>query len=394
MDISSFKISSGFARQCFLLICLSKASLAWAFTHPGEMLSQDPQGLRFFTRERPNKLGSWSINPENDRQKSLGTLLGPPPAFAQDTLVMAYNQEWVVGLSFSRRTPRWFFKSPGGLSARPTIHENSVMLGCRDGSVHKLDLLSGTSLWSTRLDSAPSREFRVEGQRLLVVTASQSVYSLAYESGVTQWLFDGGSPDFLTIRSGAAPLVHKEIVLVGLASGEVLGLDLSSGKEHQRLNPDPAPSRFRDVVAPLSLLSDERLLIARSDGVLACLYVGGARQGSSCWEKAVHSEGITALSLGDGLLLAGTFNGSVVSYNPDNGQKLWQQDLGGTITSVTVTKNTIFSSSSTGRISALTSSGQYLWMDSVEGIISGPPQLIGDGLYYLTAQNVLYGYQP
>jgi outer membrane protein assembly factor BamB len=357
---------------------------------------REPERLPFFSKERGRPLETWVVNRRLDREKPLGSIVSPAAVFADGTLVLAYDESWVGGFAFPGKSSRWWYKNHGGLTSPPAVFGDFVILGFRDGTVHKVNLRSGVKEWETRLDTFPTREPIVHEQQLLVVTASQSVYSLDIKSGTSQWLHDGGSPEFLTIRNSAAPTIFRDKVYLSTAQGEILGLDLATGKEIMRHNPDSAPARFRDGVGPLYLLpGDEgRLLMSRSDGLITCVFVDGPKQGSSCWEKPLHSDGITATHFSEGQFFTGSFNGYVAAYDPSSGKKIWQQDSNGTISSLKLVGRDLYSCTSTGKVMVFAgSSGNFRWTRNMEGLVASAPLVIGEGIHYLTGQNIFYGFE-
>lgn len=376
-----------------LVAYLGSASVSFGFFSSPDFAPRERELLPLFPEGRPFKLTPWVITPEFEREKSLAAVNTPGFAYGQGLLVLAYDREWVGAFSFPGKLPRWWFKGVGGLTAPPTIIGDGVYLGFRDGSIHKLKLATGEKEWSARVDGFPAREFAVHDNALIVVTSSQSLHRLDMLSGKTQWLFAGGSPEFLTIRTTARPTISHNTVFFGTAAGEVLGIDFHSGKEVLRYNPTAASAQFRDVVGPLAVLGEDKLLFSRSDGLVNCLYISGPKKGISCWDKSVQSDGITASFFAEDLLLTGSYNGYVTAYKPQNGQKLWQHALGDTVGFLEVVGKHVFSATTNGKISALTIEGRYLWSDHLEGLLGSPPRTIAGGLYYLTGQNVLYGYE-
>lgn len=377
------------------LACLAFSPVAGASSRAVDFGPREPERLPFFTKERPFRLGHWAVSPAVEREKTMASASATGIAYHKGIAVLAYDQDWVGAFDFATRKPLWWFKGSGGLTAPASIFDDAVVLGFRDGSIYRLNLQTGKQEWSTRLASFPSREMIKQDNQLLVVTASQALHSLDFTSGHTKWLVDGGGAEFLTIRTTAAPTYHQGTVYYGLASGDVLGIDLASGKEVVRFNPDPAPARFRDVIGPLYVMDNDKMLVSRSDGVVGCFYITGSKKGSSCWAKPLRSDSITATYYGDGLFLTGSFNGFVTAYNPqDGGKKLWQQSIYGSVVDLVLVNNTVFSATSNGKISAFKSSdGTYRWSDHLEGIISSPARVIDDGIFYLTGQNVVYGFK-
>src|SRR5690349_3408507 len=138
-------------RRFLLLSLLLQSSFAHArsFSPHMDFGPRDRELLPFSTQERPFKLGSWAVSPRADREKPLASTISPGMAFGQGVAVLAYDQEWVGGFSFKDKRNLWWYKANGGLTAPPTIFGESVILGFRDGSVHKVNLLTGSKEWDT-----------------------------------------------------------------------------------------------------------------------------------------------------------------------------------------------------------------------------------------------------
>src|SRR5690606_11335194 len=110
-------------------------------------------------------------------------------------LIGGYTDNWIGGYSIPVRKHVWWRKAPAPMTAPPGSFGSSVMVGYRDGTVQKLEALTGEVQWTATLDSFTERDFLLASSSLLVVTtAAQTVYALDYQTGKTLWLFDGGFP--------------------------------------------------------------------------------------------------------------------------------------------------------------------------------------------------------
>ena len=339
---------------------------------------------------RPFRTGFFKLAPELDREKPLAVADYGGWVESNGVLLGSLEDEWLTGLNLPGLNPKWWKKSPGAQTCPPASFGNWAIFGFRNGSIWKVNALTGEKAWEQKLDSFPARRIKKAGNQLLVVTASQTIYALDSESGSVNWVYDSNASDGLTVRTLAAPTVHQDRVYYGVSSGEVIALNLKSGERIWTHNPAFSEARFHDVVGEI-LIIDKILLVTRYDGVMAALNLNNPKQ--SVWDKPVKLNSITDSSFRHGRLYIGTHNGYIYAFNPVNGQQLWQSHLGVSISSITAGETKLYVTSTQGRIAALDiSKGDLLWYDQVEGLITGSPIYIGNNIYFQTGLRNFYGY--
>lgn len=95
--------------------------------------------------------------------------------------------------------------------------------------VAALDAGSGQVLWTVKL-STPARGAPAVGQgHVFVVTQSNEVYALKQEDGSEAWTY-AGIEETGSILSAANPAISGNMVVVPFSSGEVMGVDIKTGK--------------------------------------------------------------------------------------------------------------------------------------------------------------------
>jgi outer membrane protein assembly factor BamB len=341
--------------------------------------------------DRPFRSGYFNLAPTMDRDKPLA--VGDTAGWVLNSglLIGGFQENWVGGYSIADEKVWWWKKFKSGLTAPPGSFGSWVVLGFRDGTVAKLESLTGKVLWKTELDSFSKRSFQLVGTTLIVMTAAQVVYAIDFQSGKTLWLYDAGFPDGLTVQGGAKPIIYDNKVVFGIASGELLAVNAATGKLVWRYNPAYTDSRFHDVVGEIVMVKTS-LLVSRYDGFVAAIDLG-SNERRVIWQETLP--GITTSSYRNNRFYVAAQNGDVYAFDAQSGKKLWRQVTGVPLSTLTVGETTLFVTGNNGEVFALeTASGDMRWHDDLGGEILSQPVLDENKLYIATGIKSIYSYQP
>lgn len=339
---------------------------------------------------RPFRTHWWKMAPELDRTKPLGQADYAGWTVSSDLLIGSIDNEWVGAFSTKDRSPRWWLKGPAALTAPPKVFGSWVVLGFQDGTLMKVEVQTGKIVWQTTLDTFVARGFELNGAVLLAVTASQILYGIDYQTGKTNWLYDGGFPESLAVRSLSAPVVYNNLVYYGNSVGEIMAVDLQTGKLDWRYNPEYSTDRFRDVMGELVVLNN-RLLMSRYDGLVAAISLSG-KERRMLWNKKISTVAASAFR-GDRYYVA-CVNGDLYAFQVSDGQEIWRVATGSPISQLTVGEHAVYLSGTTGRVTAIEiSSGEIQWQDDLDARILSPGVYIDRDLYFATERRNLYGYK-
>jgi outer membrane protein assembly factor BamB len=342
-------------------------------------------------RERPFRLGFFSLNPGMERDKPLAMLDAAGFVVNSGLYIGAFDERWVGALSFTTLKTQWWYDGGVTMTAPPGSFGSSVVLGFRDGKVVKVEALTGNKQWTASLDSFTERQFLLNGTTLYVLTAAQVLYAIDFQTGKTLWLYDAGYPEGLTIRGGARPIFHDGKILFGIATGEILAVAADGGKLLWRYNPSYNDSRFHDVVGEL-VVRNNRLIIARYDGIVAAIDLAGSVR-SVVWQEKFP--GLTTATFRNARYYLGGLAGEVYAVDPENnGRRVWRTVTGAPVTAIAAGETQLFVSGEGGRVTALdASSGNILWYDRLGTSLAAAPVLVEDAIYYSTGQKAVYAYK-
>ena len=105
-------------------------------------------------RGNPRRSGISTSRVPTGLQTEWQVMLGAPltaPVVANQTVFLATpDQNRLVALDSTSGRTRWTFVSDARIDSPPTIHEGSAIVGCRDGSVYRLQTADGSLAWRFR----------------------------------------------------------------------------------------------------------------------------------------------------------------------------------------------------------------------------------------------------
>ncbi len=360
-------------------------SVAYAVTGPNQALPT------FYKPNRPPRLGFTSLNPYLDRVKPLAPIDTAGLTYNSGILIGAVDDRWVMGMTFNTHKDLWWLDGETTMTAPPGSFGSHVMLGFRDGIIKKIEVLTGKVVWSTRLDGFSESGFALSGTKIYVLTSSQVLHALDFQTGQILWVYDGGFPQGLSIRGRTKPLVHDGKVYIGVSTGEVHCVDGETGKLDWRHNPEFLEGQFHDFVGDL-VVRDNGLIFTRYDGLVGSIDLKGPAR-NLLWRDVLPSLS-SSLVRGNRIYLGGV-NGDVLAkeLGSKESQFVWRYSSGLAISSIVVSEDLVIAIGAKGRLSGLSANdGSLLWHDDLEGSLETLPLFIDRTLYFATGFKNLYGF--
>lgn len=359
------------------------AACQFACTHTDAQLhSSQPR--------QPFKVGVINMSPEIDDVKPLAEADFTGWLESSGVLVGSTDNQWVTGYELASKKTLWWLKGNADFASPITGVSNWVILGFRDGTFMKVDAKTGKKEWEINLDSFSARKAAFADGQLFILTTSQQLYGIDFDTGSTQWLYDGGYPDGLHFEGAAAPITDGKMVIVGLANGQLHAVDAKSGRRLWVHDGSFEPNRFHDVMGTI-VMREKNIIYARYDGSVQSIDFSGVAHQTD-WEMKVSA--VTATTVHNGKYYIGCLNGDVHVVDLMTGNKLWTTPTGQTISSITSSDTTVYVGGANGRVNAISAlNGELLWHDDLDSELSTPPVAIDGSLYFATGFKNLYGYK-
>lgn len=238
-------------------------------------------------------------------------------------------------------------------NALPALNDQYVVSYNQDGTIQTFRRQDGSLVWQfqTRvpeLSLLGTARPVMAGDQVIIATPGGRVLSMSLASGQVNWEYriavSSGRTGFdRLVDADATPLVVGDTVYVSALNGQLVQIDLSTGRVRSVLE-------FDSLVAPLVL--DDRLIVISPEGHIRAL----TPSGQELWRQDQwRLRRYTAPVLwGDYILVTDAFGGMIV-LNPEDGQLHHAQSVHGIgyVQSPVVVGQDIFLQSASGRITAL-----------------------------------------
>ncbi len=283
----------------------------------------------------------------------------------------------------------WETETDLPLSGGPGLDYQSVILGSSNADVAALNAETGETRWSTQVSSEILSVPKIEQGVVIIRTTDGKIFSLDVNSGDENWAYEKRVPA-LSIRGAGAPIVVGNNIIVGLANGKVLALQLKNGKQLWETTV-AIPQGRSEVERLVDLVTDP---VETQGVVFFAGYQGGitaiiAENGNVLW-RAKEISSHTGLALDWRYLYVTDVNSDIWQLDLRNGASLWKQKKlhRRSLTAPAVYQNYVIVADFDGYVHWLSENDgrQLARIRITDGPISARP-LIADDVVYVYAED-------
>jgi outer membrane protein assembly factor BamB len=208
----------------------------------------------------------------------------------------------------------------GGLG----IGESLVLVGTSDGEVIALAQGDGSIAWRSSVSSEVLAAPKAAEGVVVARTIDGKIIGLDATNGHRLWVYDRQVP-VLTLRGTSAPVLVNGLAIAGLDSGNLVALELRTGKIAWEANIAPPRGRsdldrMVDIDAEPVVDRDTLYVAAYHRGVIAV----SLEQGKVLWNRDLSSHSGIALD-SDNIYLSDD-DGTVWAIDRISGSANWKQD--------------------------------------------------------------------
>ncbi len=231
-----------------------------------------------------------------------------------DTLYVATARGLILCLDAEAGEELWRYQTRAELGTTPTYHDGRLLVPSLADSLFALDVGDGELLWfhrRRRLDDLTIRGAArtvVEGSVAVTGFSDGAVIAFDVNDGNTLWSMQVGTGGFKDVD--ATPVIHEGVVYVVSYSGELLALDLETGRKIQRASVPEGAVRMES--------KGNKLFIAGPGFVSAHT----AKNGGMVWRTGLDGGTPSDLLIHAGVLYLGTEEGPLVGLCASTGRPL------------------------------------------------------------------------
>lgn len=230
----------------------------------------------------------------------------------------------VVAFSIADGQQLWRRDTGHKLLSGPTVAGDAVLVGTRDGRLLALSAKDGHTLWQANVSSEVIAAPAAYNGVVVVRTQDGRVVAYQLDNGDRLWTVERSVPN-LTMRGAAAPVIAAGRVYAGLDNGEVLALNLKTGRllwEQTIARPTGSTDleRLVDVDAELQLVDNTLYAVSVGDEFAAL----SLRSGRVLWHQDVSA--VTGIAVSPNRVFTTNIDGVVYAINRRTGAVVWTQD--------------------------------------------------------------------
>jgi outer membrane protein assembly factor BamB len=248
---------------------------------------------------------------------------GFEPAIVQGAVYAAASDGTLARLDAVSGASTWRVSASRSVAAGPGADEHRVVVGTDKGDVLAFDP-AGKALWTAHVSSEIVSPPRPAGDVIVVFVADGRVYGLSSADGHTVWVNQRSLPP-LTVRNYAGGVVLRGGVFFGTPGGRLVALDAETGSVGYDVavaTPKGATEleRIADITS-LPFVDDHLACAAAYQGRVACFDVV---RGTLIWTRDISS--LAGLTADERNVYVTDDKGAVHALDRANGASVWKQE--------------------------------------------------------------------
>lgn len=247
----------------------------------------------------------------------------------------------------------WRVQLDQPITSGVALAKQQLLVTTKNGYLVSLDKDNGSEQWRTLMPSeAVSAPTIGDDNRAYVHTVDGHITAFELTNGQQIWSYESALP-VLTVRGTSSPLVLEQLVVVGLASGKVVGLDKQLGVprwEVRLASPDGRSELERLVdIDGRPIWSNGLIFAASYHGKVAAMTM----QGEVHWEEEGSSYTHPELAMGN--LYLTLDDDTIQAFDVENGAQVWKQPAleGNKLGQITAYKNWLAVADNNGNLYVL-----------------------------------------
>jgi outer membrane protein assembly factor BamB len=344
-----------------------------------------------------------------DRLMGTFNCLGPirsTPVSAGETMYIGSDSGILYALDRKTGSSRWSFQADAAVASKPAVAGDLVYFTTKRGTLYAVyqhqHQLEGKEAWKFNSEGKTARLYGggwdyfvsspvVAGDLVIFGSGDNYLYALHRQTGTLVWKYDTGA----VVRSTPAPDNNKQTVFCGTLGGELLALNVKSGKVKWKFKTSGNEYFPKGELLFEPLVYKNTVYVGSRD---ATFYAVNAVNGTLRW-KVSDEKGAwytTAAAVDDRVFAASSDGHYVQALDYSTGEEKWKFHADGLIFSTPyVDEGVLYVGSHDGYVYAVDAgTGKLEWRYQVGDDVLGSA-IIDKGMLIIGCDDgVLYGLRP
>tara|TARA_Y100000991_G_scaffold213700_1_gene199893 strand:- start:1540 stop:2685 length:1146 start_codon:yes stop_codon:yes gene_type:complete len=341
------------------------------------------------------KVAVHKLDPQLDEKKPIARANYGGWTQKASYLIGELNDSWVTLYDLESKSFLWWLKNRNGLSTQAFFDQDAAYLPFYDGTLVKVDIVSGKVIWQVSLDSFIASSIVKKDNRIFAVTTNQTLYALDQTTGMTFWAFDAGVPSIMNLRNQAAPIaVFDHLYFSTQAKFYCLNIEDGTLVWKQDVAiPNLVNSKFNDPVGQIGFTGTS-LILAYANGNVISYSLEENTKHNFLWKHEGDFSSINTSFYSEGIFYIGTHEGWLYALDSTSGDVFWKKKFHFSVDMIFINGDKIIVNSNSGMISVLSVlDGKDLFYERLSGTVVTPPFAYKNSLYFSTGMGNLYQFQ-
>lgn len=245
------------------------------------------------------------------------------PVYYQDSVYVAARNGSVYRIDAVTGNVLWKTDIGNTVYAATGANDGIAVIAHDNGDVTALSVVDGRVVWQSKIKRQISAIPVVGKGRVVLRTADGSVIGLNSESGSIEWQTKRAVPD-LSIHGDSMPAITGDVVLVGLSNGRLIANSVINGRDYWEtqisyVKGQNEMERLNDADTSPVILGNTVFAGAYQGSVVAMQL----QNAELIWRKDISTR--LPIAISDGLLVATGELGDVIALDAETGNILWEQ---------------------------------------------------------------------
>ncbi|PTA68311.1 serine/threonine-protein kinase [Deinococcus arcticus] len=321
-----------------------------------------------------------------------GEVTWPAAVMGEGDLVAVGTRGGQLVLTHASGRPFATYAARDEVTAPATFQDGHVLFGAWDGTLRRVNLLSGAQLWQHQARAEFTGAPTLWGGQVLASSRDGHLYALDARTGELRWAYRTAGP------VAASPVLWAGAALICDESGWLHALDARSG--HALWKVEIGTVHGTPALLPLEG-AEATLVVATWEGEVHALALSAASGRAALapeptlWTYDLEDEVWAAPALSGGVAVLAGWGGEVRALRLSDGEDLWVHRLTGRVTaSPVISAGLVFLASEEGELCALDlRTGQPHWTHREAAGVQATPLAADSTLYVAFMNGVLRAYR-
>ena len=297
------------------------------------------------------------------------------PTLHQNSLYVGCYDNNVYALNAADGKLQWKYATDDGIVSRPAVYDGNLFFGSEDKRLHVVSLRTGKVVWTYYAEGKIRSSVRISEGHIFFGSDDHVLHAVNVNTGRATWKFETAG----AIRS--TPFVANDLVYVGTESGDFYAIGFR-GEMKWRF-------QSKRGITSSPIVKGQAVYFASLDSTL---YALDAKNGWPLWRFRLGKGSLSSPAMAEDYIFVGAADGFIYCVDIRTAKEVWRFRTDNQVSSSPVIfKDSLYCGSVDGNLYCLEyRTGRLRWKFGTKGPITGSPLVFDDIVYIGSTDHNIY----